>query len=68
VRDAEALVAQVRQRSEKGPLAGLDYVELVDADTLEPLRTLGPRALLALAVRFEGTRLIDNTLLSAEDV
>ena len=68
VRDAEALVAQVRQRIEKEPLAELDYVELVDADTLEPLRAVRGPALLALAVRFEGTRLIDNTLLSAEDV
>ncbi len=68
VRDAEALVAQVRQRIEKEPLAELDYVELVDADTLEPLRAVRGPALLALAVRFEGTRLIDNTQLSAEDV
>jgi pantoate--beta-alanine ligase len=68
VRDAEALVAVVRQRIEKEPLAELDYVELVDADTLEPLRAVRGPALLALAVRFEGTRLIDNTQLSAEDV
>jgi pantoate--beta-alanine ligase len=68
VRDAEALVALVRQRIEKEPLAELDYVELVDADTLEPLRSVRGPALLALAVRFEGTRLIDNTQLSAEDV
>ena len=66
VRDAEALLAQVRQRIEKEPLAELDYAELVDADSLEPLRTVRGSALLALAVRFEGTRLIDNTLLQAE--
>jgi pantothenate synthetase len=66
VRDADAILAQVRQRIEKEPLAELDYVELVDADSLEPLRTLRGSALLALAVRFEGTRLIDNTLLQTE--
>jgi hypothetical protein len=29
------------------------------------VREVGERSLLALAVRFEGTRLIDNTLLEA---
>ena len=66
VRDADALVATVRERIEKEPLAEIDYVELVDADSLEPVRTVRGPALLAVAVRFEGTRLIDNTLLHAE--
>ena len=63
VRDAATLVGVTRQCIEKEPLAEIDYVELVDPDTLEPVRELRGRALLALAVRFEGTRLIDNTLL-----
>jgi pantoate--beta-alanine ligase len=65
VRDAAAVVASARERIEKEPLAEIDYVELVDADTLEPVREVSGRSLLALAVRFEGTRLIDNTLLDA---
>ncbi len=63
VRDAATLVGVARQCIEKQPLAEVDYVELVDPETLEPVRELRGRALLALAVRFEGTRLIDNTLL-----
>ena len=63
VRDAAAVCAIARQRIEKEPLAEIDYVELVDAENLEPLREVGERSLLALAVRFEGTRLIDITLL-----
>ena len=66
VHDAAALCAVARQRIEKEPLAELDYVELVSSDTLEPLRELRGPAVLALAVRFEGTRLIDNTLLNGE--
>ena len=45
-----------------------DYVALVDIETLEPLERLemeGPPALLALAARVGGVRLIDNVLLSA---
>jgi pantoate--beta-alanine ligase len=66
VRDAAALCHEARRRIEKEPLAEVDYVELVDAETLEPLREVGAPAVLALAVRFEGTRLIDNTLFEAE--
>ena len=63
VGDAATVCATARQRIEKEPLAEIDYVELVDAESLEPVREVGARALLALAVRFEGTRLIDNTIL-----
>ena len=66
MRDAAALCAAARQRIEKEPLAEIDYVELVDAETLEPQREVRAPAVLALAVRFEGTRLIDNTLLHGE--
>jgi pantoate--beta-alanine ligase len=65
VSDAVTVCATARQRIEKEPLAEIDYVELVDAEKLEPVREVGARSLLALAVRFEGTRLIDNTLLEA---
>ncbi|HEY7961723.1 MAG TPA: pantoate--beta-alanine ligase [Solirubrobacteraceae bacterium] len=40
-----------------------EYVALVDPDTLEPLRTLDRPALLALAARVGGVRLIDNVTL-----
>ena len=65
VREASAVVATVRQRIEKEPLAEVEYVELVDAVSLEAVREVRERALLALAVGFEGTRLIDNTLLES---
>lgn len=45
------------------PLACVEYVEIVDAETLEPLETVTDHALLALAVSFDKTRLIDNLLL-----
>ena len=40
--------------------ARIDYVSLIDAETLEPLQTLRPKAVLALAVFIGETRLIDN--------
>jgi pantoate--beta-alanine ligase len=46
--------------------AEADYVAIVDANTLEELSTLesGRRTLIALAVRVESTRLIDNTVIT----
>jgi pantoate--beta-alanine ligase len=43
-----------------------DYVAVVDPVSFRPLDTLSGSALLALAVRLGGTRLIDNLLLTEE--
>jgi pantoate--beta-alanine ligase len=61
--DARSLLEAVRRRIAKEPLADLDYAELRDADSLESVDRVGRRSVLALAVRFEGARLIDNTVL-----
>ena len=62
---AADLVATVRRRISKEPLAEIDYIELRDAETLEPVERVERPAVLALAVRFEGARLIDNLVLEA---
>lgn len=45
------------------PLARVDYVALVDPETLAPVSSVDERALLALAVWIGSTRLIDNRVL-----
>jgi pantoate--beta-alanine ligase len=51
------------------PRAAIDYVSVVDADTLQPLTTLRERtALVAVAVRFGEVRLIDNELIAPEGI
>lgn len=42
------------------PLARVDYAEIADADTLRPVRKMQRNTVLALAVFFGKTRLIDN--------
>jgi pantothenate synthetase len=42
------------------PLGELDYVEIADADTLEPQTVCGPDSRLFGALRFRRARLIDN--------
>lgn len=60
--DAEAVRAAMRAVLAGEPAADLDYVSVADPDTLDELTTLAGRALLSLAVRVEGVRLIDNEL------
>jgi pantoate--beta-alanine ligase len=60
---AAALEDAARRRIAKEPLARIDYVEVVDPETLVPLEQIRSTALMALAVRFSKARLIDNALL-----
>jgi pantoate--beta-alanine ligase len=57
---AKEVVELVRKIVGEAPLARIDYVELVDAETLEPASLVKPNSLVALAVYFGKTRLIDN--------
>jgi pantoate--beta-alanine ligase len=59
-KSAKEIVDLVRKTIGEAPLARIDYVEVVDAETLQPIEALKPNSLLALAVYFGKTRLIDN--------
>jgi pantoate--beta-alanine ligase len=59
-REAMRIVALMRQELAQEPLAAPDYVEIVDADSFEPIMRLTRSCLVLLAVRFGATRLIDN--------
>jgi pantoate--beta-alanine ligase len=59
-RDPEQVRALMRRTIEAEPLAGLDYVEVVDAATLQPVDPLEGELRLLVAVRFGRARLIDN--------
>ncbi len=65
-RQASAVLASAEAVLGAEPLARVDYAELVDLDSLEPVRRLDSSALLALAVFIGRTRLIDNAVLAAE--
>lgn len=61
--DAKAVTDAVRNEISKEPLARIDYVELVDLTTLEPLKTVKKPLLCAIAVYIGKTRLIDNFIM-----
>jgi pantoate--beta-alanine ligase len=62
-RDVAALLASARRFIEAQPLADVDYIELLDAENLTTIDRIERPAVLAFAVRFGPTRLIDNVVL-----
>ena len=59
-KSAGPVVRSVRDAIGQAKSARLDYIELVDPESLQPLEFAGPDSLLAVAVFFGKTRLIDN--------
>ncbi len=65
-RQPARLVAAAREVLASEPLAKVDYLEIVDADSLEAIQFLRGKCLMLLAVRFGATRLIDNLSIEAQ--
>ena len=64
-KSAEAVKKVITEEIEKEPLAKIDYVEVVDFDTITPTETIGKSVLVAIAVYIGKTRLIDNFIVEA---
>jgi pantoate--beta-alanine ligase len=63
-KSAEVIAAVARTIIGSASLARIDYLEIVNAETLEPVANVGPNSLIAVAAFFGQTRLIDNLRLS----
>lgn len=61
------IVEKMRKIIEGEDLAKLDYIAIVDMDSLEPLNEIKRGALIALAVFFGNIRLIDNIMVTVEE-
>ena len=61
--NTEKLLAAVTTELSTVPEFQLEYLELVDPHTLQPIESFDRLALLAIAGRIENTRLIDNIIL-----
>jgi pantoate--beta-alanine ligase len=62
-RRAEALIEAANLAFAAEPEVRIDYIELVDWASLEPIDTAIPGSLFAVAANVGPTRLIDNTIL-----
>jgi pantoate--beta-alanine ligase len=66
-REAAKLMAAGREEFAQDGSVRVDYLELVDPDTLDPVKDISGGALAAVAAFVGGTRLIDNILLGKSD-
>lgn len=62
-RNAQVIIDAMTRLIGTMPLAQIDYVQIVDSLTIEPVDVIERDALAALAVRFGKARLIDNVSL-----
>jgi pantothenate synthetase len=64
-RSVAALIEAGKQEVSREPGVRLDYLEIVDSDTLEPLADVRTGSLVAIAALVGTTRLIDNIVISS---
>lgn len=62
-RKAGKIIAVMRNEISRKKSARIDYIAIAHAQTLEPLEYVKKKALIALAVYFGKTRLIDNIII-----
>lgn len=63
VKDACKIKTEIRNIIESNLLARVDYIEIVDAENLEPVKKIEGKITIALAVFIGKTRLIDNMVI-----
>jgi len=66
VLDTARLQKTMRKVLDAEPRAKVDYAEIVDAETFEPVAQVGRRSYAVLAVHVGKTRLIDNLLMESD--
>ena len=62
---SEILIQKITDTYNSASIARIDYVAIVDSETLLPVESTKKGALVTVAVFFDSTRLIDNILLTA---
>ncbi|SPF36341.1 Pantothenate synthetase [Candidatus Desulfosporosinus infrequens] len=67
-RSARLLETHLREKISRGSQGMIDYVEIRDAQDLSEVINIERPVLVALAVRFGSTRLIDNKVLEVESL
>jgi pantoate--beta-alanine ligase len=66
-RNPAHLLVALRRVIDAEPAVALDYAEIVDAETLEPVVSLRGKCLILLAAKVGKTRLIDNALIEQDN-
>jgi pantoate--beta-alanine ligase len=62
-KDAQAILKAMKELISAEPLATIDYVEMVNMDTMKSIDKVQGHVLCAMAVKFGKARLIDNFII-----
>jgi pantoate--beta-alanine ligase len=65
VADSKTIINQMRKILQQAPSIKIEYISILDADTLQELKKITGRVLTAVAVKIGSTRLIDNIVVDA---
>ena len=61
-RNANIIKKKIQEMMQESKEADVDYIEIVDANSLKAIEEINGKVLIALAVKFGSTRLIDNVI------
>lgn len=67
-RDCQTIIAAMAALIEQQPLAKIDYISIVDAESLAAISQINKSVLCAMAVYIGKTRLIDNFIFDSQSV
>ena len=65
--DVKTIISAIKAEIGKEPLAKIDYVKIVDLDTMQQVEKIDRGILAAIAVYIGKTRLIDNFMYELEN-
>ncbi|MFA5239691.1 MAG: pantoate--beta-alanine ligase [Phycisphaerae bacterium] len=63
ISNSKTIIAQMRKVLQQAPSIRIEYISIVDAETLRELDKITGKVLTAIAVKIGSTRLIDNILM-----
>ena len=66
-RSAQVIAMAMQALFDAEPLVKVDYIEIVDALTMQPVQTLKKETLVAVAAHVGKSRLLDNTVVQLSD-
>ena len=66
ITETDQIVAKMRKLLQQIPSSEVEYVSIVDAETLESIEKIAGKVLAAVAVKIGPARLIDNILVDAD--
>jgi len=65
ITDSKTIIAKMRKILNQAPSIKIEYISIIDADTLQELKKITGKVLTAVAVKIGSTRLIDNIVVDA---